>query len=293
MLMSLSAVAPAGAAGSDYVSADDTSTALNVLDDGLLLAPAEDAGLGAVDLGEATVEIPADPASGIGLESGGVELTIGLPGADDSGNGVDLDGGTVTYPGDGFSNSVIASEAGLQLLRTIAGPDAPTRYEYPIDLPADAVLEDAGGGMFAVSDGDGNPVLIVHPAWAKDASGADVPTRYALEGETLVQYVDHASVGVEYPVVADPKFEWWGVLPTVKLTRSETYQMRNAPLPAKVALCVKIGMVAGVALAVPCSLSMAVLTAKAGASYAAGKCLRVIIGPGILGAVEYKDKYCR
>jgi hypothetical protein len=287
------AVVPAKAAESDFVSADATSTALISLDSELLLAPAEGAGLGTVDLTHGTVEIPATPATGIAVESTRMDLTIGLPGAHEAGHGIDLDGGTVTYPGDGFSNSVIASEAGLQLLTTIAGPDAPTRYEYPIDLPADAVLQDAGGGMFVVADGDGHPVLIILPAWAKEANGADVPTRYALEGETLVQYVDHARAGVEYPVVADPKFEWWGVLPSVKLTRNETYQMRYASVPAKVALCVKAGNLAAVALALPCALSVAVLAVKAGSIYANRKCLRVVIGPGVLGGVEYKDKYCK
>lgn len=118
-------------------------------------------------------------------------------------------------------------------------------------------------------------------------------TRYVVEGSTLVQYVDHTEAGVAYPVVADPKFEWQGVLPTVKLNRSETYQMRYASVPTKLMLCGSIGSVAGVALGVPCALSIAVLSANAGSIYAKGKCMRVLIGPGILGGVAYKDKYCK
>ncbi len=41
------------------------------------------------------------------------------------------------------------------------------------------------------------------PAWAKDANGAPVPTRYEIEGNTLVQVVDFTA-DTAFPVVADP-----------------------------------------------------------------------------------------
>lgn len=134
---------------------------------------------------------------------------------------------------------------------------------------------------------------MVLPAWARDANGVAVSTHFALKGNKLVQYVDHRQPGVAYPVVADPKFAWMGVLPTVKLNRSETYNMRYSAMPGKLALCVSLGGVAGVALAIPCAASLAVLSAKAGTIYASGKCMQVLIGPGILGGVEYKDSYCK
>ncbi|WEK13106.1 MAG: hypothetical protein P0Y48_11615 [Candidatus Microbacterium phytovorans] len=117
------------------MSAGDTISALAGVDRDLLLAPAAAARVGTVDLGHGTVEIPSVSANGLNVESAGIGLTIDLPGASNAARGVSLDDGTVTYPSKDFSNSVIASEAGLQLLTTIAGPDAPARYEYPIDLP--------------------------------------------------------------------------------------------------------------------------------------------------------------
>jgi hypothetical protein len=42
-------------------------------------------------------------------------------------------------------------------------------------------------------------------AWAKDANGAPVSTRYRLEGNTLVQVVDFDQ-NTAFPVVADPSF---------------------------------------------------------------------------------------
>ena len=41
--------------------------------------------------------------------------------------------------------------------------------------------------------------------WAKDASGALVPTHYIVQGSTLIQQVDVTSA-TTFPVVADPMF---------------------------------------------------------------------------------------
>lgn len=40
--------------------------------------------------------------------------------------------------------------------------------------------------------------------WAVDAAGIPVPTRYVIQGSTIVQEVEHLAQGVTYPVVADP-----------------------------------------------------------------------------------------
>lgn len=293
ILISAGMAAPANAAEGDISSTDGTAAALAGIDGSLKLTPADGAGLGTTDLTAATVHIPADPADGVTVAIEGVDLKIGLPGASAAEDGVPLADGTVTYTARAFSNSVIASEQGVQMLTTIAGPNAPARYEYSIDVPAGGALKEVGGGAAAVFNEDGNPVVMILPAWAKDSNGLDVPTHYAVEGDKLVQYVDHPGPGIAYPVVADPQFAWMGIVPTVKLNRSETYNMRYGSLPSKLALCGTIGGVAGIAVAGPCAVSLAVLTAKAGAFYGNGNCLQVLIGPGILGGVEYKDSYCR
>lgn len=53
---------------------------------------------------------------------------------------------------------------------------------------------------------EGNLIGGFTPAWATDANGNDVPTRYELNGSTLTQIVDHQSADVAYPVVADPAY---------------------------------------------------------------------------------------
>lgn len=50
-------------------------------------------------------------------------------------------------------------------------------------------------------------IIGVAPAWAVDASGRRVPTRFQLDGDTLIQVVEHASGEFNYPIVADP---WLG-----------------------------------------------------------------------------------
>lgn len=292
MLIGLGSAAPAVADEDDLVSATDTASALAGVSADLLLDPTN-ASFGRVDFPEGAVEVSSDPEESVLLKTNGFDLSISLPLSEETGEGVTLDDGTIAYPGRGFSNSVIRSDSGVQLLTTIANAQSPTKYKYELDMPSDATITDLGGGLFAVVDGQGNPVVVALPAWAVDAEGVRVPTHYALEDGALVQYVNHTDVDVAYPVVADPQFEWLGPLPTVKLTRSETYNMRYSAMPAKLALCVSLGGVAGVALAAPCALSIAALSVRAGDIYASGKCLRVVIGPGILGAMDYKDSYCK
>ncbi len=69
-------------------------------------------------------------------------------------------------------------------------------------LPADA------GGL-TITDGQGQPLYSVAAPWAVDANEQRVPTSYVVEGDVLVQRVDHS--GAAYPVVADPKvtFGWY------------------------------------------------------------------------------------
>ena len=285
---------PAQAASTDLVTAQETQAALRGTQDEFVLTASDGAGLGRSRLSASVmVDIPQNPKRGIAVEIDGSSMTILLPGAKDSGRGVQLSDGVVAFPGRRFSNAVIASSEGVQLLTTLSSAASPTRFEYPLDVPQGATLEEIGGGNVAVVDTNGLPLVVVQSPWARDANGSKIETRYSIEGHTLVQHVYHRVPGVAYPVVADPKFEWWGGLPTVKLNRNDTYKMRYAATPAKLSLCVALGGPAGVALAVPCALSISVLSAKAGSVYAKGKCLRVIIGPGVLGGAEYKDSYCK
>lgn len=152
------------------------------------------------------VEIPDNPADGIAFVQEGVEpLIIGLPNADDASaadyGSLDL---AVYDNYDGSKTVPIPQPDGtLQITTVIEGPEAPSRYIYPITLPAGGQIVDAGEGYFAILGSDGLPVAMIEPAWALDANSEAVETYYEILENQLVQVVDHAD-GAVYPIVADP-----------------------------------------------------------------------------------------
>ncbi|MFT4123896.1 MAG: hypothetical protein QM635_08695 [Microbacteriaceae bacterium] len=52
------------------------------------------------------------------------------------------------------------------------------------------------------------PIATINKAWAVDATGAQVPTHYEIEGTTLTQVVVAGS-SARYPITADPSVVWW------------------------------------------------------------------------------------
>ncbi|WP_435736934.1 DUF2599 domain-containing protein [Cellulosimicrobium sp. PMB13] len=152
------------------------------------------------------VDLPDDPADGIVVEQVGFEsIVIGLPNSDraDDAQYGDLD--IVTYDNNDGSTTVpiLNPDGTVQITTVISGPDAPTRYAYPITLPKGGKLVDAGDGYFAILRADTTPLAMIEPAWALDANGNNVNTHYEIEGNSLVQVVEHGA-GTTYPVVADP-----------------------------------------------------------------------------------------
>lgn len=132
-----------------------------------------------------------------------------------------------------FSNVLPATDGvvqeiagGVRLMTVAKGPEAPTRVDYTF---AGSVLTAQGDGSVLV-EVDGQPVSTILPAWALDANGAPVPTRYEISGDTLTQVTEHQ--GAVYPVVSDPAsvgFCMLNWLPAVcvKYTRAETVQSYN------------------------------------------------------------------
>lgn len=200
----------------DNVSASDVQAALSLTDaqTGLVADPASstqtatDAAV-AKSASGVTVEVPRDPEVGVTLtSSGGTDLTIGLPGAEDAANAKRLSDGTVAYAGtDGSATAVVPAVNGVQFLTTIANADAPTRYTYKLSASdGQHFVVNKDGSAFLI-DAEGNIVAAIAPAWAKDTNGKAIPTRYEVDGMGLTQVVEHTSVeDIAYPVVADP---WW------------------------------------------------------------------------------------
>jgi len=114
-----------------------------------------------------------------------------------------------------------ASTGGNAGYAVISGPNAPTAYRFAFAVDGKpAVLSPTEGGGVDVLTADGTFVNSVAPAWAKDATGAELPTSYSVNGNILTQTVTHE--GAAYPVVADPRVRCDSLWCTLELTRGET-----------------------------------------------------------------------
>lgn len=64
-------------------------------------------------------------------------------------------------------------------------------------------------GSAVITGAAGELLVTTTSPWAVDAGGAPVPTRYEVDGNNLIQVVDHGDGDYAYPIVADPTY-WWG-----------------------------------------------------------------------------------
>jgi hypothetical protein len=152
----------------------------------------------------------------------------------------------------------------------ITAADAPTEYRFAFTIgDAPARLELAPGGGVDVYGGAGALVNSIAPAWAIDAAGAAVPTAYAVEGNVLVQTVDHS--GASYPVVADPRVRCDTLWCTLELSRVETRLMAAHALSPGIA-CRFLGPGAAV-----CAALLIGGWAQANVALATGQCVGVRI----------------
>lgn len=151
--------------------------------------------------GRVVMEHVDRPGEVIGLElqgSGGLEPAF-----------IDPASGIATYEaqeGDFTHVPVLRQDGTLQAHTVIDSADAPTRFEYTVEIPDGGRMEAVGTSVLIFNDGD-EMVGGIAPAWAKDALGNNVLTHYEIDGAVLTQVVEHRG-GPTYPVTADP---WLGV----------------------------------------------------------------------------------
>ena len=87
------------------------------------------------------------------------------------------------------------------------GSDSPTQYNYTLELPEGAKLEKTENGEITIFTKEGAFIGGILAPWAIDALGVAVPTSYQIEGDQLIQIVDHLNGSFQYPIIADP---WLG-----------------------------------------------------------------------------------
>ena len=109
---------------------------------------------------------------------------------------------------DGVKAYVQPTVSGVRILTAIASSSAPNEYSYTFDVPDGTVATDAGDGQLRIQSPGSGSLGIVHKAWAKDSSGKELPTAYTWSGKTLTQTIDLSDPDIQYPVLADPNWNY-------------------------------------------------------------------------------------
>lgn len=160
---------------------------------------AQDGGY-AADNGVAPVELPKEASAGIQVGP----VTVKPEGAADVER---IDSDTLAYPNVDTDTdlAVNITPTGFETYHQLRGPDAPESQRLRLSLPAGTSLRPVDGGGAEVVRGD-ESMLTISPPQAVDAQGADVPSSYEVDGDTLMIKTPHRDRSVAYPVLVDPEF---------------------------------------------------------------------------------------
>jgi len=152
------------------------------------------------------VDIPKDADEPVNVKAGNTSINITLPELEGAKEGKVIAKGVVAYTSESdFSNTVQANNDGSVRMTTIIdNPNAPTEYEYKVELEEGGKIELQSDGSAIVYNNKQEPISIIAKPWAKDAEGKEVKTWFSTDGLTLIQHVEHNVPGIVYPVVADP-----------------------------------------------------------------------------------------
>ena len=246
-----------------------------------------------------SVQVPSDPSNGIVLGGGSSDLpattiNIGLPFADQANTAQAVSNGAVSYDNGNGSTTVpvIKTDGTLQISTVIANAGAPSNYAYPISVPDGGSIALADNGSAVVFNADQDVIAAVLPPWAKDATGASVPTHFEVNGNVLVQVVDFSAAGVVFPVVADPQFALYGgILPSIKLNKKETAQASTFTTIGTV--CGQVTKYLGYLAGILCGVSALQIIARSALNTQQHQCSQLVPAPGLVLAVSYSGGYCR
>ena len=154
------------------------------------------------------VVVPTQAKHGSEISTGASELNLSLPFSNQADEIAVESGGIYSYDNKNGSVSVpvVLDDGSVQVNTVIDSPTAPLEYSYGVESDSFGSIVATGSSLLILDD-QGDYLAGVAPAWARDASGRDVPTRYEIDGSRFVQVVEHSSE-YDYPIVADP---WIGI----------------------------------------------------------------------------------
>lgn len=156
-----------------------------------------------VSLESGSSSIEVNPADGDAVTMSLVQATGAQAPAD-----ITNDGTLFVEHESGISSTAVVKEDGsVQVVSTIAEGTTTEEIPYEFDAAGLSYIQESDDGALFLRAADGSLLGGVAPAWAKDANGVEVPTHYEVTGTQVVQIVEHAAGGFQYPIVADP---FWG-----------------------------------------------------------------------------------
>jgi len=282
-------------------------------DDVTVVAPGTKGGA-LVATGDAVATtLPADGDAPVTLDStttaGTSPVTISLPVEVDGAAATVANDGTTVYQGrDHTDVAVQALESGVRIQTILDDRRAPTRFEYTVGDNVTPVLEPDGSINLVVKSsnvGGAESVTVtgtIAAPWAVDANGKDVPTRWVVQGNDIIQVVEHRSARYAYPIVADPKVSWgWAMY--INYNKAETAAIKDmAPGgAAATALCTALGALGGPAAAVVVGGACAIVVwqmiygAKVAWNYSPHRCLQIVVNGPVTNwqyHASSQSKYC-
>lgn len=215
MAICLTLLLPAGVSAAETAN-DDPQAVADLVN---AVAPPVDAdrttpipdgpGLVAYGDGGLAVDLPEDGSGSVALDGGPGDprppLVVDLPGAARSaGPEVAADGTVVYESGLGAPDVAVQTfDSGIRVQTVLHDDAAQRRHEYAVVVPPGGRIDRTEDGGLLVLDASSVPLGGFGAPWAKDATGADVPTHYQVTGDVVTQVVEVGSTAT-YPVVADP-----------------------------------------------------------------------------------------
>ena len=144
------------------------------------------------------------------MSDGSNQVDLGLPLGTSSSAGVEIAPSSTLYTSSShFSVAATLTTSEMRESVTLENSSAPSSYSLPVTLSPGEFLASNPDGTVSVMHGFSGGSISVgtfEAPWAKDATGALVPTSSSVQGSTLVQTVQTTSSTV-FPVVADPIHE--------------------------------------------------------------------------------------
>lgn len=235
--------------------------------------------------------LPVDPSASISVSSeSGTALSVALPVGLSLNDGQLAPDGTVVYTSDAGGTDVAAQlldDGSVRVQTIINNATDGHEFEYRMQENFLPVAGDDGSiWIVGFNENEEFEAYSVDPAWAKDASGADVATRYEVRGNSLVQIVEPSESTI-YPVVADPTWLWYNGAYGAGFSKKETANL--ASLTAAGAFC---SAVPAGALRAACFISFGYFFLQATLAKNAGGCVFLAAAPAPI-ALRWLSSACK